>query len=56
MTGKLQRAIDRACETIRSTCDDNQWIGDVWKFVSSWPGRSKVTSMSSDELEVCHCQ
>ena len=48
----LERAVDEACETIISTCDENQWLGDVWKFVSSWQGRSKVTSMSAEELEV----
>ena len=48
----LQRAVDEACETITSMCDENQWLGDVWKFVNSWQGRSKVTSMSAEELEV----
>lgn len=50
----LQRAVDEACETISSTCDENQWLSDVWRFVNSWQGRSKVTSMSAEELEVQH--
>ena len=52
VNNSLQRAVDEACETITSTCDENQWLTDVWRFVSSWQGRSKVTSMSAEELEV----
>lgn len=48
----LERAVDEACETINSTCEENQWLSDVWRFVNSWQGRSKVTSMSAEELEV----
>ena len=51
----LQRAVDEACETITKTCDENKWLSDVWKFVNSWQGRSKVTSMSAEELEVRKC-
>ena len=50
----LQRAVDEACETISLMCDENQWLSDVWRFVNSWRGRSKVTSMSAEELEVRH--
>ena len=52
VNASLQRAVDEACETITSTCEDNQWLSDVWRFVNSWQGRSKVTSMSAEELEV----
>ena len=52
MNNSLERAVDKACETIASTCEENQWLSDVWKFVNSWHGRSKVTSMSAEELEV----
>lgn len=52
VTDKLQRAVDEVCETIQSICDDNHWLGDVWKFVNSWQGRSRAASMSAEELEV----
>lgn len=48
----LRTAVSEACETIQMTCEDNVWLSDVWKFVRSWQGRSKVTSMSAEELEV----
>ena len=51
----LQRAVDEACETITKTCDENKWLSDVWKFVNSWQGRSKINSMSAEELEVRKC-
>ena len=52
MIDNLQEAVDEACSTIQSTCEENRWLSSVWKFVSSWQGRSKATSMSAEELEV----